>query len=144
MAPKKKPAKKKAAPKKPVTKKKAAPKKAAVLKVAETKPVKSRKILKPKNANGSFTQGEFIEQLQAFCGIAKRAQAKELIADIQELLTDSLKQGYKVPLFGLGKITVRKSKKRKGRNPATGAEIIIPARKKVRFTPAKSLKEAVL
>jgi DNA-binding protein HU-beta len=109
-----------------------------------SKIVKLRKVNKPKSPTGSLTQSEFLENLQGFCGLPKKVMAKELALDISEMVTEVLKRGYKIPLFGLGKITVRKTKKRQGRNPATGEAITIPARKKVRFSPAKSLKEAVL
>lgn len=167
----KKPAKKKAATKKPAkkkatAKKKAAPKKKAAAKkpakkaapkkktaakkpakkvAAPAAPKKIRKAPKPKNGTTlSYTQSEFVNSVQAFCGIEKKAQAKELCDDLNCLLTDALKKGYKVPLLGLGKLYVRKSKARIGRNPATGEVIQIPARKRVRFSVAKSLKDAVL
>lgn len=144
MAPKKKATESKKVAKKPA--KKAAPQAKAPKAAAEqqAKIVKLRKVNKPKSATGSLTQSEFLENLQGFCGLSKKAMAKELALDISEMVTEALKKGYKVPLFGLGKITVRKTKKRQGRNPATGETITIPARKKVRFSPAKSLKEAVL
>ena len=107
--------------------------------------VKTRKASTPKNSNTlSYTFSEFIENVRGFCGINKRSQAKELVEDIALFVKDSLKRGYKLPLLGLGKIYVRKSKARTGRNPATGELIEIPARKRVRFTAAKALKEAVL
>ncbi len=107
--------------------------------------VKTRKASAPKNSNTlSYTFSEFIENVRGFCGINKRSQAKELVEDIALFVKDSLKRGYKLPLLGLGKIYVRKSKARTGRNPATGELIEIPARKRVRFTAAKALKEAVL
>jgi DNA-binding protein HU-beta len=56
----------------------------------------------------------------------------------------ALKSGYKLVLPGLGKMQVAKSKARMGRNPMTGEAIKIPARKKVRFTANKALKDAVL
>ncbi|MCL4151456.1 UNVERIFIED_CONTAM: hypothetical protein GTU68_029601 [Idotea baltica] len=59
-------------------------------------------------------------------------------------ILDSLKKGYKLPLLGLGKLYVRKSKARMGRNPSTGEAIKIPAKKRVRFTAAKALKETVI
>jgi DNA-binding protein HU-beta len=109
---------------------------------SETK--KSRQINKPRSSSGTYTQSEFIEHLCAFCGLSKKSEARELVHDISALVTESLKKGYKLPLFGLGKLFVRKSDARKGRNPATGEEITIPARKRVRFTPAKALKDSVL
>jgi DNA-binding protein HU-beta len=57
---------------------------------------------------------------------------------------DSLRKGYKIPLMGLGKLYVRETKARQGRNPATGEVINIPKRKRVKFTAAKALKERVL
>lgn len=105
---------------------------------------KLRKASKPNNPSLSYTQTEFLANLQGFCGLEKKSQAKELAEDIRLLLTDCLKRGYKVPLFSLGKIQVRKTKARNGVNPATREKIRIPAKKKVKFTPAKLLKEEVL
>ena len=136
------------AKKAPVKAKKIAPKKAASKKAAAPAPVKIvkiRKASKPKNERTlSYTQSEFIENVRAFCGLPKRAQARELCEDLNALIVDSLKKGYKLPLLGLGKLYVRRTKPRIGRNPATGEMIQIPSKKRVRFTPAKVLKDAVL
>ncbi len=137
---------KKAASKKKAAKKSAGSKKPAA-KIA--KPVvvipKVRAASRPRNNNtNSYTFSEFVENVKGFCGLAKRSQAKELIDDLNAFVRDSLKKGYKIPLLGLGKMYVRQTKARLGRNPATGETINIPAKRKVRFTPAKALKEAVL
>lgn len=146
----KKPAKskkpvKKMAPKK-VAKpaaKKAAPAKSA--KVAPTAAPKARVVVKPRNTSTlSFTQSEFVENIRAFCGLNKRSEARQLVEDIALFVTESLRKGYKIPLMGLGKLYVRETKARQGRNPATGEIINIPKRKRVKFTPAKALKERVL
>lgn len=144
----KKPAAKKAA-KKPAKKATKAAKKAPAKKAAAKpapKPVKKiTKVPKPRNsATLSYTQSEFIAAIQGFCGIEKKSEAKEICEDIQAFITDALKKGYKLPLLGLGKMYVRKTKARVGRNPATGEVIQIPAKKRVRFSPAKALKESVL
>ena len=113
-------------------------------KVDESLP-KARTASKPKNSSThSYTLSEFFENIRSFCGLKKRSEAKELCDDIALFIKDSLKKGYKVPLLGLGKMYVRHTKPRIGRNPATGEEIHIGAKKRVRFTAAKSLKEAVL
>ena len=107
--------------------------------------VKTKTSTKPRNTNTlSYTYSEFIENVKGFCGLTKRSQAKELVEDIANFVKDSLRRGYKIPLFGLGKMYVRQSKARTGRNPQTGEIIQISARKRVRFTAAKALKEAVL
>ena len=106
---------------------------------------KARTASKPRNTSTlSYTQSEFLENVRAFCGLPKRSQAREVIDDIALFVTESLRKGYKIPLMGLGKLYVRESKARMGRNPATGETIHSPKRKKVRFTPAKALKERVL
>jgi DNA-binding protein HU-beta len=136
---------------KKVSTKKVAVKKAVTkAAVKKEKPVvepikKVRKITKPKAASGTYTQTEFIENLQAYCGFTKRAEAKEFMSDFSELVMETLKKGYKIPLPGIGKMFVRKTKARIMPKPGEPEiKIKVPAKKKVRFTPAKSLKEAVL
>ena len=137
----KKTAKKAKAAKKAAPAKKVAAKKAA----APAKTQKVRTASKPKNTSTmSYTQSEFIENVRGFCGLDKRSQAREIIEDIASFVKDSLRRGYKIPLMGLGKLYVRETKARTGRNPATGEVIQIPRRKRVRFTAAKALKERVL
>ena len=139
----KKPVKKAASKKAAPAKKTAAPKAAA--KTTATTTQKVQVASRPKNnSTNSYTYSEFVENVKNYCGIEKRAQAKTLVDDLASFIRDSLKKGYKLPLLGLGKLYVRESKARMARNPQTGEEIRIPARKRVRFTAAKSLKEAVL
>ena len=135
--------------------KKAAPKKAAPKKVTAGKPAakkiaapaeiiqKLKTVLKPRNA-ASYTYSEFLENIRGFCGLKKRSHAKEVCEDISRFIKESLRHGFKIPLMGLGKLYVRHSQARMGRNPATGEPVHIPAKKRVRFTPAKKLKEEVL
>ena len=126
--------------------KKAAPK-AAAKKVVAKPAIDVQKIqtpMKPKNSTLSYTMSEFLENIKGFCGLPKRSQAKEICEDMAKFIRESLKRGYKLPLLGLGKLYVRESKARQGRNPQTGAVVQIPARKRVRFTAAKALKESVL
>ncbi|MFN4894527.1 MAG: HU family DNA-binding protein [Pseudomonadota bacterium] len=106
---------------------------------------KARVSSKPRNTSTlSYTQSEFVENVRAFCGLNKRSEAKQIVEDIAAFVMDSLRKGYKIPLMGLGKLYVRETKARQGRNPATGEVINIPKRKRVKFTAAKALKERVL
>lgn len=124
--------------------KKTAPAKAGG-KVIAAPVVKARVSSKPRNTSTlSYTQSEFVENVRAFCGLGKRSEAKQIVEDIAAFVMDSLRKGYKVPLMGLGKLYVRETKARQGRNPATGEVINIPKRKRVKFTAAKALKERVL
>ena len=122
---------------------KSTPKAKMMARPASAPTPKAKSASRPKNST-SYTQSEFIENIRGFCGFNKRSQAREICEDIANFIRDSLRRGYKVPLMGLGKLYVRQSKARLGRNPATGETIQIPARKRVRFTAAKKFKEAVL
>ena len=73
-----------------------------------------------------------------------KKQTKAFLAGLTGLVEVSLKKGTDVPLSGLGKFKVQNRKARIGRNPQTGEAIKIPAKKVVKFTVAKNLKDTVL
>jgi DNA-binding protein HU-beta len=75
-------------------------------------------------------------------GLTKKL-ANEIFDDFVATTIKSLKKGAKIRLGGLGTLQVRKREARIGRNPATGEAIKIKASKKVAFSVAKELKEAV-
>ena len=60
-----------------------------------------------------------------------------------DAITKSLKKGDEVRLVGFGTFSVSKRKASIGRNPATGAEIKIPASMQAKFKPGKGLKDAI-
>ena len=64
--------------------------------------------------------------------------------ELNTLVVRELKKEGSIRLAGLGVFRKRKLAARIGRNPATGEQIKIPARTRLRFTPAKALKESVL
>jgi DNA-binding protein HU-beta len=104
---------------------------------------KSVKVPKPKNGV-QYTQAELMQTLFETCGLENKKQAKIVFDGFAGMVQTALKKGYKLPLPGIGKLQVRQTKARMGRNPATGELIKIKAKKKVRLTPSKALKEAVL
>ena len=72
--------------------------------------------------------------------------AKQMDAALSALiqtLTDALKSGEKVVLPGFGMFAVKTRPARQGRNPYTGENIAIPARKLPAFKAGKTLKDAV-
>ena len=134
-----KPAKAKAPKKVAAPVVKAAPKTAAPL------PPKKPSLVTPKNTGSKqYTQNELYECIKGYCGFETKRQAAEFYTGFQEMLRVALKSGFKVVLPGLGKMQVKKTKARMGRNPTTQAPIMIPAKRKVAFTALKALKEAVL
>ena len=76
-------------------------------------------------------------------GMSKK-DAQDNLDALWDLLTDLMRKGSKVNITGFGIFKVADRKAREGRNPRTGEVIQIKASKKVRFTPSKVLKEAVL
>jgi len=72
-----------------------------------------------------------------------KAQAGDAVDAVFDAITSSLKKGEEVRLVGFGTFAVSKRKASVGRNPATGAEIKIPASNQAKFKPGKGLKDAI-
>ena len=72
-----------------------------------------------------------------------KAQAGEAVDAVFDAITSSLKSGDEVRLVGFGTFAVSKRKATVGRNPATGADINIPASNQAKFKPGKGLKDAI-
>ena len=70
-----------------------------------------------------------------------KADAKKALDSIINVTTASLKKGDRVALVGFGSFSVIKRAARKGRNPQTGKEIKISARKVVKFRPGSELSK---
>jgi len=85
---------------------------------------------------------ELINEISKKTGLTKKDSGAALDAFI-EAVKASLKKGSDVRLVGFGTFTVRKRKAKKGRNPRTGEEIKIPAKKVPAFRPASELKKLV-
>ncbi len=90
-----------------------------------------------------MTNAQFVAKLAEKSGLSK-SQAAGFLSSVVETITSSVKKGEPVKIPNLGGWKKRKSAARVGRNPQTGEPIQIPARVKVRFSVAKSFKEAVL
>ena len=74
-------------------------------------------------------------------GITKK-QASEIIETLVDLAYKNAKNSFTIP--GLGKLVLVNRKARIGRNPATGEQIQIPAKRVVKFRVAKAAKDAIL
>ena len=72
-----------------------------------------------------------------------KKQANLITDELVAMIVKNLKKGNRIRMAGLGILQVRKRAARMGRNPATGEQIKIPAKKKIAFRAAKELKEAV-
>ncbi|MGC8915398.1 MAG: HU family DNA-binding protein [Thermoanaerobaculum sp.] len=93
-----------------------------------------------------MNKSELVAKLAKKTGLtqAKAAEAVDAIfSPTKGLLAAELVAGKKVTLPGFGSFFVRKRAARSGRNPATGKQITIPARKYPAFKVGKTLKEKV-
>lgn len=72
-----------------------------------------------------------------------KSQAKQVVEAVFAAIVQAASKGEEVSLPGFGKFKVASREARQGRNPATGATIQIAASKKLGFTPAKQVKDAM-
>jgi integration host factor subunit alpha len=90
----------------------------------------------------ALTKAEMAERLFVDVGLNKR-EAKELVDAFFETVRDALERGEQVKLSGFGNFDLRLKNERPGRNPKTGEEIPISARRVVTFRPGQKLKVRV-
>jgi integration host factor subunit alpha len=90
----------------------------------------------------ALTKAEMAEHLFEELGLNKR-EAKEMVEMFFEEIRLSLENGRQVKLSGFGNFDLREKKQRPGRNPKTGEEIPISARRVVTFRPGQKLKARV-
>jgi integration host factor subunit alpha len=90
----------------------------------------------------ALTKAEMAEMLFNELGLNKR-EAKELVELFFGEVRDALSEGDDVKLSGFGNFTLRNKNQRPGRNPKTGEEIPISARRVVTFRPGQKLKARV-
>ena len=90
----------------------------------------------------TLTKAEIAETLYERVGLNKR-EAREMVDSFFGHIVASLERGEEVKLSGFGNFTLRTKPERPGRNPRTGVEIPITARRVVSFHASQKLKEMV-
>ena len=88
-----------------------------------------------------MTKADLVAQV-AETGMTKK-QAAAAVDAVIDGIKDALAKGDNVRLVGFGTFSVKKRKARIGRNPRTGKELKIPAKKVPAFSAGKALKDAV-
>jgi len=89
----------------------------------------------------AMTKSQVADSIAQSIGITKK-QATEVLQTIADMAYKNAKNTFTLP--GLGKLVLVNRKARMGRNPATGQEIKIPAKRVVKFRVAKAAKDAIL
>jgi integration host factor subunit alpha len=90
----------------------------------------------------ALTKAEVAEHLYEKVGLSKR-DAKDMVEIFFEEIRETLESGEQVKLSGFGNFDLREKSERPGRNPKTGEDIPISARKVVTFRPGQKLKSRV-
>ena len=90
----------------------------------------------------ALTKAEVAEHLYEKVGLSKR-DAKDMVEVFFEEIRETLESGEQVKLSGFGNFDLRQKSERPGRNPKTGEDIPISARKVVTFRPGQKLKSRV-
>lgn len=89
----------------------------------------------------ALTKSATADALAKKIGVTKKA-AVQFLEELAGLAYKEAKNSFTLP--GLGKLVLVNRKARKGRNPATGEVINIPAKRVVKFRVAKAAKDAIL
>jgi len=90
-----------------------------------------------------MNKAELVEEVAGKAGLTKK-EAGDVVDAITSAITDTLAMNERVTLVGFGTFQVRERKARRGRNPRTGKELQIPAKKVPKFVPGKGLREKVM
>ena len=90
----------------------------------------------------SLTKADIIAAIQKEIGFTKN-QSTELVESLLEIIKSELESGEDVLISGFGKFCVKEKRERRGRNPATGEDMILRPRRVVTFKLSGKLKEKV-
>lgn len=89
-----------------------------------------------------MNKAQLLDSMAEKAGLSK-ADAKKALDAFIATTTDALKAGDRVALIGFGSFSISERSARTGRNPQTGKEIAIPAKKIVKFKAGAELADAV-
>ena len=90
----------------------------------------------------TLTKSDIVEDLNNKIGLNKR-EAKELVDSVFETIKQTLINGEEVKVSGIGNFQLKDKPARPGRNPRTGEDVEITARRVVTFKSGQKLKEKV-
>lgn len=88
------------------------------------------------------TKADIVEAVYQKVGLSKKESA-DIVDTVFEVIREQLEQSEPVKISGFGNFNVRQKAPRRGRNPKTGDEIEITARKVLTFKPSQILRDKV-
>lgn len=90
----------------------------------------------------TLTKSRIIDSVQEETGLPRK-RCDELVEDLLEIIKETLANGENLMVSGFGKFCVKNKKARKGRNPATGDDLMLDQRKVVTFKCSQGLREKI-
>ncbi|HRI50382.1 MAG TPA: integration host factor subunit alpha [Pseudomonadota bacterium] len=90
-----------------------------------------------------MTKADIIENVYEHVGGFSKKDAAQIVEAVFDIIKKTLESGEKIKLSGFGNFVVRDKNSRIGRNPQTGDEITISARRVLTFKPSQVLKNAL-
>ncbi len=90
----------------------------------------------------ALTKHDIVEQIQAGLGFPKN-QSTEITETLLEIMKSTLESGDDVLVSGFGKFCVKEKTERKGRNPATGEDLMLKPRRIVTFKWSGKLRDRI-
>ena len=90
----------------------------------------------------TLTKADIVESVNNELGYPKN-RCSELVETLLEIIKTSLEQGEDVLISGFGKFCVKDKKQRRGRNPATGDDLLLGERKVVSFKCSHLLRDKI-
>ena len=90
----------------------------------------------------SLTKAQIIDEISTRNGFTKK-KSIETVKTLLEIIKSNLESGEDVLISGFGKFCVKEKKERKGRNPATGEDLMLAPRKVVTFKGSGKLRDRV-
>ncbi len=91
--------------------------------------------------NKNVTKNELVIRLVAECPVPLGRHEAEIVVDtVIDELVHAIQNGERIELRGFGSFRIRSRAARKGRNPKTGATVMVPPKRAVYFRPGKDLK----
>jgi integration host factor subunit alpha len=90
----------------------------------------------------TLTKAQMVESVQNQTGLP-RNRSSEIVETLLEIIKSTLASGEDVLVSGFGKFSVNEKKARRGRNPATGEDMMLEARKVVTFNCSGKLRDRI-
>jgi len=89
-----------------------------------------------------MTKAELVEELARTSELTRK-HAEVIVDAVFSSIVEALQRGDKIELRGFGSFRLRSRDSRTGRNPKTGAGVVVPAKRVPHFKPGKELRELI-